>query len=246
MIEEHQLVPFTTKDLPVDEGPWLVLAPHADDESFGMGGTIAKAADAGISTHLWVLTDGALGGSAVDLVAQRQREAHVAAKVLGMESVQFHHEPDRHLKAHPALMERLTIAIGNIRPAAVFFPGVHEFHPDHRACALIAWRLLQDMGDAAPLALSYEISAQSPANCLIDISSTIPQKLQALNAYDSQLAQNNYADVVMALNKLRTFTLASHVQWAEAFYRFSKDELRLTLGAWAASRATRMLTPDTY
>ena len=50
--EEIVFIPFVTSDLP--EGPWLVFSPHADDETFGMGGTLIKAASVGIETHLVV------------------------------------------------------------------------------------------------------------------------------------------------------------------------------------------------
>jgi LmbE family N-acetylglucosaminyl deacetylase len=240
-MQEHQLVPYQTSVLPVDQGPWLVLAPHADDESFGMGGTLAKAADAGIQTHLWVLTDGALGGTGADLVLRRRQEALDAARVLGMEGVQFHHQPDRQLGASSSLLQSLSIELKKLHPAAVFFPGIHELHPDHRACALLAWQLLRQMGDDAPQALSYEISGQSAANCLVDISSTMSRKLQALGVYHSQLDQNNYIEIVMSLNKLRTFTLAANVKWAEAFYRYSRDELQEDLPRWAAAKVCAML-----
>ena len=44
------LIPFQTSELPL--GPWLVFAPHADDETFGMGGSLLKAKKYGIETHL--------------------------------------------------------------------------------------------------------------------------------------------------------------------------------------------------
>ena len=63
------LIPFQTSELPL--GPWLVFAPHADDETFGMGGSLLKAKKYGIETHLVVLTDGAYGGNQEDLVKIR-------------------------------------------------------------------------------------------------------------------------------------------------------------------------------
>lgn len=241
MMQESQIIPYSTEDLPAAHGPWLVLAPHADDESMGMGGTLAKAAQRGIETHLVIVTDGALGGSDNNLVAQRQREAQQAAAVLGMASVQFYQQQDRQLRPDAALSQRLLDQIRMLRPAAVFFPGVCEPHPDHRACALLAWQVMQRLGAGAPLAISYEISAQSPVNCLVDITAQMQRKQQALQVYQSQLSENNYVDIATALNKLRTFTLAADVVWAEGFYRYSDAELAGTLVDWIAAKSSAAL-----
>ena len=64
--QEDVLIPFNTSPLP--SGPWIIVAPHADDETFGMGGTLLKAKQQGIETHLVVLTDGSQGGRTDDLV----------------------------------------------------------------------------------------------------------------------------------------------------------------------------------
>ena len=83
--DESAFIPFETSDLP--EGPWLVFSPHADDETFGMGGTLIKAASAGLETHLVVLTDGALGGKEENLVDVRETEVKRAAAALELSSI---------------------------------------------------------------------------------------------------------------------------------------------------------------
>jgi len=60
MLQEENFIPYTPSDLP--PGPYLVFAPHPDDETFGMGGTIALAGQAGIAVHVVVLTDGQQAG----------------------------------------------------------------------------------------------------------------------------------------------------------------------------------------
>ncbi len=93
---EHILLPFAPADLP--PGPWLVFAPHADDETFGMGGSLLKASKQGVETHVIVLTDGALGGERDDLVQIRRQEAEAAAQLLGLTSLECWSEPDRGLE----------------------------------------------------------------------------------------------------------------------------------------------------
>ena len=145
---EHLLVPYQTSALP--PGPWLVFAPHADDETFGMGGALRKAADAGLQTHVVVLTDGALGGEDPDLVSVRQREVRLATGLLGVTSLLCWSEPDRGLKPSPSLLERIRRVLDELRPASVFFPGPLELHPDHRMTALLVWQVLAEMGQQVP------------------------------------------------------------------------------------------------
>ena len=243
MTPEHLIVPYYTDPLPCDSGPWLIFAPHADDESFGLGGTLLKAAQAGIKTHLVIMTDGSLGGEQENLVAIRQQEANQAAALLGINSVTFLTEKDRSLMPTSFLVEQIVALIRHHQPAAVFFPGVYELHPDHRATTAIVWQALSELNNQSQQqcqAISYEISVQSPVNCLVDISETMHGKRSALNVYLSQLAENNYIDVVMAMNKLRTLTLGPEVIYAEGFYKYSQSDLENSLRQWNAQFNRRL------
>jgi len=242
MMQEPELCPFVPTPLPHAEGPWLVLAPHPDDESFGMGGSLLKARTAGIATHVLIMTDGALGGAAPDIVALRQRETRAAADLLGLSGLHFLGQPDRALGLGEPVVAQLLALVETLRPAALFFPGVWEMHPDHRRTALLAWQVLQRLGSRAPVGIAYEITGQSPANCLVDITREAGAKQEAVGCYVSQLGENNYLELIYALNKLRTLTLPASVQAAEAFYRYSKEELMLPLPEWAAARVVKMLT----
>lgn len=243
MNPEHVLVPYQCADLP--SGPWLVFAPHADDETFGMGGALRLAADQGIRTQVIVLTDGALGGdasSAADtaaLVSTRRQELAAACELLGVSHADTWDQPDRGLALTAVLIERIAAAIADTGAGTVFFPGALELHPDHRMTAQLVWQAAQQLQRRAwrgllPQFCSYEISVQSPVNCLLDITRVLPVKEQAMAVYASQNTQNNYSELIMALNKARTFSLPAPVSHAEAFYRFSDAELGGTLQAAVA------------
>lgn len=227
--EEHLLVPFQVSPLPA--GPWLVFAPHADDETFGMGGSLIKAAAAGTATHVVVITDGALGGDAPDLAQTRRREVQRAAALLGLTSVQCWSERDRGLQVSGELCNRVVDCIAQLKPASVFFPGMLELHPDHRNTALLVWAALQQIREAesCPQPFAYEISVQNPINLLIDISAEMAAKEAVMALYASQNAENDYPDLVRALDKARTFTLPSQVSYAEGFFRFGREDLQLPL-----------------
>lgn len=226
---EHHLIAFDCAELPA--GPWLVFAPHADDETFGMGGSLIKAHEAGIETHVVVLTDGAMGGDAENLVAIRRNEVEQATKILGVTSLQCWSEPDRGLAVDPAVTNRITATITSLQPRSIFFPGPMELHPDHRTAALLVWKALQILAplSAATALLSYEISVQNPANMLIDITAQVATKEKAMAVYASQNGLNSYPELVLALDKARTFTLPSHVTHAEAFFRYDAEDLNFSL-----------------
>jgi N-acetylglucosamine malate deacetylase 1 len=239
MTPEHLLVPYQCSELP--PGPWLVFAPHADDETFGMGGALRKAADQGIQTHVVVLTDGALGGPSEDadgaaenLITTRRREVQAACEQLGVNTLQTWDQPDRGLQLSDELLERVAAVIADLSAGTVFFPGVLELHPDHRSTAQLVWcgaqRLLsRPWRGQSPQLWSYEISVQSPVNRLIDITAELPAKNSAMAVYASQNSQNNYPELILALNKARTFSMPPEVSYVEAFYAYAPAQLEMSL-----------------
>ena len=223
------LIPFQSSELPL--GPWLVFAPHADDETFGMGGSLLKAKKYGIETHLVVLTDGAFGGEREDLVKVREEEVNRAAQLLGIKSLHCLSEPDRGLDHNESLVGKITDTIRSLAPAAVFFPGPFEIHPDHRATAFLVWSALQQLREngVSPEAIAYEIGVQNPVNLLIDVTDQYAEKKEAMAIYASQNNENNYEELVLALDKGRTFSLPAKVEFAEGFFRFQSKDMAMSL-----------------
>lgn len=230
MKEEFSFVPFEVSPLPA--GPWIVFAPHADDETFGMGGALLRASDEGIETHVVVLTDGALGGDRDDLVALRKAELSSAAALLKLKSVQCWDQPDRGLRVTDGLKAKVAAYIREIAPESVFFPGAYEPHPDHRSTTQLIWQTLMELKLAefeVPGAYAYEIGVQSPINRMIDVTSVVNRKKEVMAQYCSQNEENDYPDLVLALNRARTFSLPTEVTYAEAFFAFPSDSLEFAL-----------------
>ncbi|SEP89142.1 Glycosyltransferase, GT2 family [Ectothiorhodospira magna] len=236
MVTEDHYLPFGVGDLP--SGHWLVLAPHADDETFGMGGAIIRAREAGTAVSVIILTDGAQGGSGTDLVQAREQEARTAAEQLGGLELDFWRCPDRGLVADEALIQRLTQYIEDQGYSAVFFPMPGEPHPDHRATAHLAWEALRRCR-FAPIPIGYEISVQGLTNCLVDISSVVERKTRVMAVYQSQQGENAYTERVLALNQSRTWSLPRSVSHAEAFFLWPRRDSPL-LDVWAEQLLPRL------
>ena len=218
---ESAYLPFESSPLP--NGSWLVLAPHPDDETFGMGGTLLLAKSQGITVDIIFVTDGGKGGgNQENLVKTRELEAQKVADKLGVRTVYFWDEVDRELTASQHLINKLSVFIKQWQPAAVFFPGPSEPHPDHRTTAILAWESLR-LIDFPATPISYDISVQGYTNYLIDISQVVDDKRLLMADYKSQLAENLYIERIIALNKARTWSLPESVAYAESFYLWPKE-----------------------
>lgn len=211
MLSEENLIPFACSPLPA--GPYLVFAPHPDDETLGMGGTIARAADAGIPVEVVVLTDGAAGGAR----ETRMEEAERAAAVLGVSKIHFWNLPDRKLHEVPLPETESTRLLETLNPQTVFLPSPQEYHPDHRSATARLLSLMKRRGFDGEVWL-YEISRQGEANRLIDVTGVTDRKIRAVRCYESQLAQNSYEAVALAINCARALTLPPPATHAEAFW----------------------------
>lgn len=139
----------------------LAIFPHPDDETLGMGGTLAKYAAEGIDTRLICATRGERGwsGPAAEypgltaLGQIREAELRCAAEHLGLREVVFLDYIDGDLdQAEPQrIIAALAAEIRRIQPDVVvtFSPDGHYGHPDHIALAQFATAAVLVAADAA-------------------------------------------------------------------------------------------------
>lgn len=134
----------------VRHGPWLVIAPHPDDESLGAGSLLAQIADAGGEAHVAFLTDGtgshcgAPGWSPTRVGWTRAGEARDALRQLGLVQAPRHLDwPDSAPHPRGSLAFERTVRslvawcrYRGIRAIAVTWRG--EPHCDHEAAAELA------------------------------------------------------------------------------------------------------------
>lgn len=145
----------------------LVVLAHPDDESFGMGGTLARYSREGVDVHIAIATDGVAGSVAggyehtlSDLVAVRRRELDAAVAVLGGTLHMLGYRDSGYIgdpaNQHPEAfinsdleeaVGRVVALIREIRPQVVV---THDetggyYHPDHIHC----WKITTAAFDAA-------------------------------------------------------------------------------------------------
>lgn len=138
----------------------LAVFPHPDDESLGLGGTLARYAAEGIETYLICATRGERGWNGPEeqnpgLAAMgriREAELRCAASRLGLRELVLLDYIDGDVdQADPAeVIGRITACVRRIRPQVVvtFPPDGHYGHPDHIALSQFTAAALVCAADA--------------------------------------------------------------------------------------------------
>jgi LmbE family N-acetylglucosaminyl deacetylase len=219
----------------------LVLAPHADDETFACGGTIAKAKELGGEIFVVCVSVGDLEmyGTDEPLVSGERRVDELAAAmaVLGVDGhdVLFT-DSERHMRldALPrrdlvALFEREgRYAIDRIRPDVVILPARCS-NQDHDAVFRAGFTACRPQLPEAKPFVAAVLSADQPQLCwspevfkpnlYVDISAFLNVKLAAHACHSSQLRPTPHHGSLENLERLARLRGAEvSVEAAEAFF----------------------------
>lgn len=123
----------------------LAVFAHPDDESMGMGGTLAKYAAQGVETYLVCASRGERGWCGPEeqnpgleaLGKIREKELTAAVQELGMQGLYFLDTIDGDVDQarHMEIIEKIVIHIRRIQPQVIvtFPPDGNYGHPDHIA-----------------------------------------------------------------------------------------------------------------
>jgi len=205
-------------------GRVLLLAPHADDDVLGAGGTCALHAAQGDPVHVLVVYDGAVGDperhhEPGELRALRQREARAGGAHLGLDEYEFWGYPEGHLPTPAQLREgaeRLARRVRELQVDTVYAPWVGEHHLDHHVLARSA-RLALALAGFRGRAWGYEVWTPLVATLVVDITSVFARKSAALREHGSQLAYRDILHKGLALSAQRAMYLAPEARHGEGF-----------------------------
>jgi LmbE family N-acetylglucosaminyl deacetylase len=198
----------------------LVVSPHPDDETLGVGGTIAKYSREG--HDVYVLT---ISGHLPPLYKREDyevtlKEAKDAFKILGVVKSEFLELPATMIANVPIhkLNDNIMKILNDFDPQIVLCP-YPDRHIDHRLVfdsVMVATRPV-GAGRNIEILAAYEtlsethwnaphIEANFTPNWVVDITDSIDKKLQALKCYKSQISDfpgPRSIEAVEALAKFR-------------------------------------------
>lgn len=113
----------------------LVVAPHPDDETFGCGGTLLKACNAGVRTHWLILTEMTeAAGYSAERIATREREIDAVSKAFGFQSVYRLGYETAALDVVPVgeIVKKISGIVAEVQPSDVYLPFPGDAHTDHK------------------------------------------------------------------------------------------------------------------
>jgi len=199
----------------------LVIAPHADDETYGCAGTIARIKDLGGQVYVCLISVGSLehyvgnaDGSAMRRVTSgtRLREFSDVMKLLKVDDWEVVYTDDSvHLaldtiprKELVSIIERdARLSIANVEPTLMLIPAF-SYNQDHealfRACITATRPGVRSQRHLVPYVLAYDNTSlfwslereKFHANFYVDITRYLPVKLQALRLHASQIREPEF------------------------------------------------------
>jgi glycosyltransferase involved in cell wall biosynthesis/LmbE family N-acetylglucosaminyl deacetylase len=214
-MKENNYIPHNPSSLP--DGPYLVFAPHPEDATLGMGGTIRLARQQHIQVDVVFLTD----GREHDNPETCSIECECSMKSLDVNYYEFWHYQYENFVQAQGVSNHLERILIQTTPRTIFLPSPQEYHMDQRAALSLLWPLLHDLGYRGFL-WTYEISRHAEANILIDITSVIEEKKRAIRCYECQLRFVDFGETTIALNRARSVTQPKECLYSEAFYNYPR------------------------
>ena len=230
----------------------LVVGAHPDDNDFGAGATVAKAARQNAEVLYLIATTGQRGSSDETMTPERlsdtrKKEQKNAASVLGVREVHFLDYVDGELIPDLRLKEQVVKYIRRYRPDIVFTmdPSFFYFknlgfvnHSDHRAigeatldaCYPLARDLLSfpehvkiGLNPHKVKDLLLHSFVPENANFYVDVTDTFDIKIKALSLHKSQVS-----DIQKIEERMRDRAEAAGrlggCRYAEAFVRLHLPE----------------------
>jgi LmbE family N-acetylglucosaminyl deacetylase len=230
----------------------LVVGAHPDDNDFGAGATVAKAAGQGAEVIYLIATTGQRGSSDENMTPERlseirMKEQEDAAKALGVREVHFLDYVDGELIPDIRLKERVVKSIRRYKPEIVFTMDPSFFyyknygmvnHSDHRAigeatldaCYPLARDLMsfpehakEGLNPHRVKELLLHSFVPENANLYVDVTDTFDMKLKALSLHKSQVGDMQRIEKRMR-DRAEVSGRLARCRYAESFVRLQLPE----------------------
>ena len=185
----------------------LVIAAHPDDEVLGCGATACRLADEGNGVHIAIFSEGSTSrwqsrnAAPDEPVEQLVHEARTAKDLLGAVSLHMLGLPDNRFDTIPLLdlAKEVEKLVQSIQPTTIFTHHPGDLNIDHRLlCQATLTACRPTSNHPVRELLAFEIPSSTEwafqhieptfrPNTFYDVSTTLDRKLEAMEAYASEM-----------------------------------------------------------
>jgi LmbE family N-acetylglucosaminyl deacetylase len=211
----------------------IVVAPHADDETLGCGGTLLKHKNTGDEINWLIFTSlDEKSGLSKERIAGRRRAIEDVRKEYGFQEVVELPFPSVYVDTYPMgeLVATISESFKKIRAEVVYLPYRGDIHSDHAVtfdavAACTKWFRYP----CVKRVLAYEIASETDtainpdtnafrANTFVDITPYLDRKIQIMNIYACEMGDFPFPRSEKALRALAAVRgMAAGFEAAEAF-----------------------------
>ena len=210
----------------------LCVAPHPDDETLGVGGTLLRRKAEGATVAWLIVTNISIeSGWSSERVEKRTEEIRRITQFYQFDEVYTLNFPTTQLDTIPmsGLVDAVSEVFTVFNPEEVFVPHPADIHTDHRvvfdavsACTkwfrypsvkrVLAYETLSETDFGLGTDLAFR------PNVFVDVEHFLSRKLQAMDIYGSEVGEFPFPRSHLAIRALATIRgAASGFQSAEAF-----------------------------
>jgi LmbE family N-acetylglucosaminyl deacetylase len=181
----------------------VVLAPHQDDESFGLGGLLsAFAAQGSQVTFTWF----SRGQETTRVLEAKRMMEQLGARGHAVDSFPIASQSVAVEESEKVILSLIT----NVKPDLICVPSIFDSHLDHIRLNIALDKALRSVAYDGMI-LQYEVWNTLIPNVLVDISAFVGQKRGLMECFPSQLnlqdkeceRNRHYIDRIFALNRYR-------------------------------------------
>jgi len=195
----------------------LVIGAHPDDYELGMSGTIMKHVAEGHEVHGIIATNGDVIGRG----SERQNEAKITAKFLGLKSVTFLNMKDTKIEPNKEAIDKIEAHIKRVFPDRIYIHSVNDTHQDHRNLSRATLSAARNVKQI----LFYESPSSDinfVPNFFVNITNYIERKVECLRLFDSllKLGDRRYLEIEAIKGGAFFRGYQCKVKYAEAFEVF--------------------------
>ena len=194
----------------------VVIAPHADDETLGCGGTLLRHVALGDRIHWVLVTAMSSDGYSERQIASRRAEIDTVRQLYGFTSVSELGFPITKLDfiGTSDLVSRIDSVINSIKPEVIYLPFPGDIHTDHKVVFLATASVTKwfrypsvrkvlacEIQSETDFAVNYDGLAFRP-NHYVEITPWLDRKVEILSQYIGEFSSHPFPRSIAAVRAL--------------------------------------------